>query len=904
MSGAGGPEVGRISIRVVPDLDRFREELYAELQAAERGAKVKVKVEADMNGLREKVAAETQNLSNARVKVKSELDQTAFAKTLAEAKAAADSAGVKLRVNFHDAEAETKLAALIATLKAEAAAAKIKLNVEVDRPALDRAEGVFRGLKNKVANLFEGGGGGGVPLGSFADTAALVAAVASIIAPAMALIAGAISALPALLAGILVPIGAVALGFNGIKKAAEAAGFLSEGKKGKTGIGPSIKALQDTLSQKFQDGFTPIFQKLAPLIPAIGTGLLPVADGVIKVAQSLTDMVTSTTGLQAIETIFANIGKAMQVAAPGIANLAEGLLLLTSGGSNSLPAFGKLFGDMGTAVDSWVKDVTKPDFWGTSKLDRALMNFIGVAREIGGLFGDTFKQAFDMMADPKFAQSMKDFVKDFREIVDRLIPALKQLFTDLGPLVHDLAQLIPKSQPDTPKDPNAGKPLTGKNSWFPGFLPEAGDNLMNALGFANFPAMLATLLAGGFANALKLLSGFFTSAAAVVSEGVSVVLTFFNNLPLTIGNLFSNLGGAFSGIWDGVVAEAQNAFSGVVAAVQNVPGQIVGILSSIGGAFSGTWEGIVTEGANIMGRLVEIVQTKGGEILNFFYNLPGQIMGALAGLAEQMFSAGASAVQRFIDGLRSIDVVAAAGSILGGVMSLIPHSPAKTGPFASQGWNQIYTGGQSVGQQFSDGLQNGFQGVIESATSLMQQVQDILNQGGTLSPQLKSNIRQELKAIGVEYDQLKVQRDQTGDKAQKQALSDQMKQLQTLRDQLKLQSDQVGYADQYSQATDSTNEAAQMITKALSSMLDMGKNFVMSNVSQFEQDLGISGRGAIPQIAEQGIGWAMGALNHMISGAFGGGQNGAVNIHVNSVDDALAARQNLVNKQALGIAGR
>ena len=87
----------------------------------------------------------------------------------------------------------------------------------------------------------------------------------------------------------------------------------------------------------------------------------------------------------------------------------------------------------------------------------------------------------------------------------------------------------------------------------------------------------------------------------------------------------------------------------------------------------------------------------------------------------------------------------------------------------------------------------------------------------------------------------------------------------------------------------------------------MGKSFAMANVNQFEQDLGISGKGAIPTIANIGLGWATQQLGHMIDGAFGGGGKGGgagVHIQVNSVDEAMQARQNILNRQAMTYAGR
>jgi len=250
-------------------------------------------------------------------------------------------------------------------------------------------------------------------------------------------------------------------------------------------------------------------------------------------------------------------------------------------------------------------------------------------------------------------------------------------------------------------------------------------------------------------------------------------------------------------------------------------------------------------------------------------------------------------------------VTSAVSGALSGVLSLIPHSPAPEGPFSSPGWNQLFTGGQAIGNQFQTGLESGFQGVIKSATDLLAQVHGALA-NGVLPPGLKQNVAAELKAIGQEYDQLKVQRDQLDpkDKAGRKAISDQMKQLQTLRDQLKLDQDQFPGGKK----NDPNNmNIGQMFGQQLQKLPGIGTNFAMANINQFENDLGISGKGAIPTIANIGIQWASSALSKQIGNAFGNQglkPGGDVHIHVQSVDEAMAVHQAERNRQAMTYAGR
>src|SRR5699024_6595353 len=99
---------------------------------------------------------------------------------------------------------------------------------------------------------------------------------------------------------------------------------------------------------------------------------------------------------------------------------------------------------------------------------------------------------------------------------------------------------------------------------------------------------------------------------------------------------------------------------------------------------------------------------------------------------------------------------------------------------------------------------------------------------------------------------------------------------------------------------DQIDKNKQMLGESLNKMVDIGQSFAMANANQFMSDVGISGQGAIPQIANAGLGWLNGLMHQAISGQLGGGTT----IQVNSVDEALAAKQTIANKQALRYKGR
>lgn len=94
MAGAGGQEVGRVSIRVVPDVDKFRPKVEAELKKLRN---VKIKIYGETDELERDIERATKD-KKAKVKVEAEADADfASLKPKAEAAAKAASSTVRFR---------------------------------------------------------------------------------------------------------------------------------------------------------------------------------------------------------------------------------------------------------------------------------------------------------------------------------------------------------------------------------------------------------------------------------------------------------------------------------------------------------------------------------------------------------------------------------------------------------------------------------------------------------------------------------------------------------------------------------------------------------------------------------------------------------------------------------------
>lgn len=877
-------EVGRVSVRVTPDTEGFRSALRRQLEKEARDEKTPVNLDLDTGAAAAKLKAFQAAMRNTEIKAKADFD-TGFTKV--------------------------KFDKLMATLRAEAAR-DIKIKVDLDRSSLDRVtNSLGQGLSkigDKVAGVFDGksGGGGLGGLGSFADTAALVAAVAALAAPALALISGLVTTLPAALATLLVPIGAVALGLDGLKKAAEV-------------LAPDLAALKATMSQRFQDVFTPILTKLRDVFPVLAASLPAVADSLGKVAQSVVDTVTSASGLDRIKNTIGNIAKTISDSAPGVGSFTNGLLSLADRVSAKFPAVADWFSKAGDAFTKWVDKMSTVDASGTSPLDRAMGNLGETLKGILDIGGDLLKQGFDFLADPKFGESMKAFVADVKDLVNNVLPGLKNFFIDIAGSVHDLNSIIDKISTFKPPSwvPQGKDPASAKgNGGFDGATIRPDSFLGNIVGHNPFEetqnswnAMIATFQAG-FSVMWVGLKQVATTAITEIAAGASAIL---------------------SGIWTGVTSVAASAWSGIVGIVTNVVAQVGSVLAQVPTALQGAWASlsgiaaqawntVVSTVASVMSQVVAAVVSGGGQVVSEVASWPGKIAGALAGLAAEGAKAGAALVQGLINGIGSM--IGAAISAAAGLASRVAaaaksalgiHSPSKV----------FFDIGDNVGQGLANGIEGQTSNVVSTIKEILQAIKDVFgnasglalnfNLGGSgglptqmasvadsaasfnksmtgslpavgkVSSETKAQVDQlrlQQQQIDVDKQQLQIQKNGAG-KGAKAGIQQQIDSLNLQRQQLDVQIQQMQMADKYGGQLDQQN---QQYTDLLKKTSQMPIDFAKANASQLMQDLGMSGNGAIPTIAGEFVDWGSGLVQ---------------NFYTSSVDETIAVKNNQLNKQSL-----
>jgi hypothetical protein len=133
---------------------------------------------------------------------------------------------------------------------------------------------------------------------NLAGYAVILGAITLVAAPLIGLLTTAALTLPGLLATIMAPIGAVILGFGGIKKAAENAGLFGDkngDKKGGGSLGAALKDLQKQVQDVFENTLTEPFKKLGAVANSWVAPLTTVAQGTADIFKGMLDSSTTVT---------------------------------------------------------------------------------------------------------------------------------------------------------------------------------------------------------------------------------------------------------------------------------------------------------------------------------------------------------------------------------------------------------------------------------------------------------------------------------------------------------------------------------------------------------------------------------------------------------------------------------
>ena len=407
-------------------------------------------------------------------------------------------------------------------------------------------------------------------------------------------------------------------------------------------------------------------------------------------------------------------------------------------------------------------------------------------------------------------------------------------------------------------------------SSFSSLFPQMA-GVFNSLGasFGNWVTQITTANSQGVSPLQTALTNLGTIAGTigpilgdVFSKGFKLLQdpTFIQNVKsimTTIGglvNVVMTVSSAFASLATPVTIVI-DAFKNMGSYIQAIPGIISAAFSTAVAAVSSAGSSIASAISNAFGSLVGIVQGAWDQAVSAVRSgvsnavsataeLGSQIVSACGNFAGLLVQAGKDLIQGLINGIKSMASAAwdAVTSVASGAVNKAKSILGIQSP------STVFHG---IGVNIGQGLSNGIEGMTDT---LKGQMADLAN---SMLETFQKNISGEFtKAFG---DEMKNVVSGSGDNAP------------AAGGKIDWQSKQSEYAK---------------------TLAEMPVDLAMANVKQAQQDLGMSGGGALGALMDYGVGFGKQALGNVF------------NFNTSNVDDTIAVHNNVINRQAQGVVGR
>jgi predicted nucleic acid-binding Zn-ribbon protein len=492
--------------------------------------------QADLDAVRARSGATAQEIADAESRVnqvRTESDQASRRLQAAEAQlASARANAARSSSQVASAEAEIRRARSEAVRASEDLARRENDLNAIRRRGTDDMDrqrsgilGIFDALGGLV-DAFTGADGAATSLGAkmgalnsvfssiggpivqsvvgLVQFAAILAAIGEIVGVVGGLIGQAFAGVPVLLLAAAAAAGTVALGLDGIKKAAQAAE-------------PAFNKLKTAVSDVFIRQLTPAFRDLAAALPKLTDGFRFVAVALSGIAQQVIGFVTSARGIETINGILRGTATLLSSMAPGLSAFVQGLLLAANVGRTAFAALGTAIGSVFQRIGDVFSQLAADGTIGRAVqglastltgLGAVVAPLISLFIQMGAALGDSVGVALTGVGDA-ITQVTPFFVKLADVAGKVLVDAFKQLGPPLGELVDSLL-------------PGAGQGMDGFASVMHNVVLPAIAGFINFLRTDAIPGIVA-----------------FTQGAIIqfTSFG-SQVLVIFSSILLTVRNTF------------------------------------------------------------------------------------------------------------------------------------------------------------------------------------------------------------------------------------------------------------------------------------------------------------------------------------------------------------------------------
>ncbi|ERB55592.1 hypothetical protein N806_31175 [Rhodococcus sp. P27] len=727
-----------------------------------------------------------------------------------------------------------------------AMARDIDIDVDVDQ---DRLGGIIGSL----GRMGNSAGFAGKQFMGLTRVGWIVVAVFAAAAPLIGLVAGLIAGLPSLLSAAGAGAAAIALGMDGIKNAASQ-------------LSPQLDALKASVSEVFESRLTPMFEQLGAVFPALTTGMSSVANGLSDMMQGFVDVVTSAQGLSQIETILNNTGTFFSQLQPMMAGFTSAFLTLSTAGSQ---AFGYLSGSLNnfaTQFNDMVNRITSNGVFdsamqGLSQVLDGILDMFTRLMEVGatamGQLGGPLQTMLGGLTDflvsampalTAFSGGLANVIgalgTGLAPIITALTPAFTALMDILGTVLVSALQSL--STALTPVAQLLGDALLIALQAIQPFLPVITEAF----------SQLATIFAGAIAQAAPIVLELMTQLATIFAQLfvaiqplIPMLLQLVEQILTAIIQLLPPLMPLIEQIASSVIPALIAAIIALMPVLQFVVAAISAVISVV------TW---LAE--KILGFLVPAFQMALEIATGTFNAIKAVIEGAIniiigivsafAALFTGNWEALGNALRDIWDAAWKMvgDILNAGVEMIKGVIS---HLPADIQSWLGDLGSTLVAAGKSLMDGLLSGIKSGLQSVLDFAGGIADKIAAV-----------KGPLPYDRKVLIPAGNAL-------------------MEGLNTgLND---------GFQDVLANVRKMANEIGESFgiedvvgkwdaAMAEAKIGDVPMNFAKSTGEQFLQDLGIQGNGALPELFRQAVEY---------------------HFHVNSVDEAMQAKQTQQNKESL-----
>lgn len=729
MAGPGGAEVGRVSVRVVPDTENFRDEVERELKEIEK-LEAQVEVTLDLDKFKaqiNEVKILLKSIQDEDVNVKIDEDNSVgkFSGDLRGATESLKAFAARVK-GIGSGDEEKKVSRLGKVLD------------DFGDFARKAARGVSEVASNIGSSLSDSMSHFGRSISQSVAQAALFVPLLAALGGLIIFVTGAISAgfagLPVLLTGLIAPILAMVLGFEGVKKAAQQ-------------LSPEIDKLKKRLSDTFQKELTPIFAELKRLFPVISDGMNNIAKSTSKFIGELVKVATTPANIENLRKALAGVSDMLNAMSPGVSKFIDSFF--------KIAGVQGLYKQLGETIGGVFEQVSRffDTQYGSGELLKSLKNVDTLIQNLVEMFFNLLEgaQKFFNSATP----GMDKFFKGMNNFIDSVD------WAELGRIFGETFGAIGKAFDDIDSTQLA---------FLVDGLENIGESVQALVDGKSFDILIAAVrlfldmisgavdIINGFTEALAWIGdtimgiGDWISSIDLTPDGAAIAETFNLGVITKLGELSAWFGGlkdkilgwlGDSGQW--LREKGRMVLEGFLAGNRMVWGTVYNFFfgtvpNAIRSAFAAAGSWLLGAGRNIIEGLRNGVTNAWNTVMGFLRSIPGIVMGAFAGAGSWLLSAGRRIIDGLIAGIQS--AIGRIKSVLGGITNLIPDWK---GP-ADVDSRLLIENGKLIMQGLVVGLTSGFKPV---QSLLGDMTNDI---GNAFGPSLVSDMKvsgADIAAVGT-----------------------------------------------------------------------------------------------------------------------------------------------------------